>query len=154
LPQRVVECTALEMRLQSTRKVRTILEALEFSLRTSKQEFLPELDSLSVEHVLPQQWKPEDWPLPAETPEAREARKRLLHSIGNLTLVTSGFNSSLSNEAFKVKRPEIAANSSLMLNAYFQKFQDTDSWNETAIVARADSLFDRARTIWPFPAKT
>jgi hypothetical protein len=136
---------------RSTRKVRTILEALEFSLRTSKQEFLPELDSLSVEHVLPQQWKPKDWPLPPENPGAPEARERLLHSIGNLTLVTPGFNSSLSNEAFKKKRPEIAANSSLMLNAYFQRFQDTDSWDEATIVARADSMFDRARAIWPYP---
>jgi hypothetical protein len=136
---------------RSTRKVRAVLEALEFSLRTSKQEFLPELDSLSVEHVLPQQWKPGDWPLPAETPGAPEARERLLHSLGNLTLVTPGFNSSLSNDGFKIKRPEIAANSSLMLNAYFQKFQDTDSWNEATIVERANSLFDLARTIWPFP---
>ncbi|MFZ2155750.1 MAG: HNH endonuclease family protein, partial [Bradyrhizobium sp.] len=138
---------------RNSRKVRAILEALEFSLRTSKQEFMPELDSLSVEHVLPQGWKPQDWPLPADTAEAKEARARLLHSLGNLTLVTSGFNSSLSNVAFSLKRPELAANSSLMLNAYFQKFKDADPWDEETIVARAESLFGRACTIWPYPAK-
>jgi hypothetical protein len=137
---------------RSTRKVRAVLEALEFKLRTSRQEFVPELDSLSVEHVLPQQWKPEDYPLPADTPEAKEARARLLHSIGNLTLVTSGFNSELSNKAFKVKRPELAANSSLMLNSYFQHLKDEDSWDEMSIVARADSLFGRACMIWPYPS--
>lgn len=136
---------------RNTRKVRTVLEALEFSLRTARQEFLPDLDELSVEHVLPQGWKPTDWPLPADSPEAREARQRLLHSIGNLTLVTPGFNSSLSNVAFRLKRPEIAANSSLMLNAYFQKFADTDTWDEASIVARAETLFERARAVWPHP---
>lgn len=136
---------------RSTRKVRAILEALEFSLRTSKQEFLPELDSLSVEHVLPQGWESEKWPLKADTSQVRESRARLLHSIGNLTLVTPGFNSSLSNEAFKDKRPEIAANSSLMLNSYFQQFQNTDSWDDIEIIGRAESLFETARTIWPYP---
>ena len=137
---------------RNTRKVRAVLEALEFAQRSAKQEFAPELNALSVEHVLPQQWKPEDWPLPADTPEAREARTRLLHSIGNLTLVTPAFNSALSNETFKVKRPEIVANSSLVLNAYFQKFKDDDVWNEETIVARAGSQFAYAIKIWPYPA--
>ena len=136
----------------NTRKVRTVLEGLEFALRTSKQEFIPELESLSVEHILPQQWKLEDYPLLEDTTKAREERSRLLHSIGNLTLVTPGFNSALSNEAFRVKRPEIAANSSLMLNAYFQKLADADSWNEEAIIARAESLIPYALTMWPYPA--
>jgi hypothetical protein len=137
---------------QNTQKVRAILEALEFALRTSKQEFMPELDSLSVEHVLPQKWKPEDYPLTADNAEEREKRKRLIHSIGNLTLVTPGFNSSLSNEPFRIKRPEIAANSSLMLNAYFQQFKDTHPWNEDSIVVRAQALFPLALKIWPYPS--
>ncbi|UPJ74104.1 DUF262 domain-containing protein [Bradyrhizobium sp. 187] len=135
----------------STRKVRTILEGLEFALRTSKQEFLPDLDDLSVEHILPQKWKLQDYPFP-DTTEAREARSRLLHCMGNLTLVTRGFNASLSNEAFRIKRPEIAANSSLMLNSYFQKVADADSWDEKAIIARAESLFPLALKTWPYPA--
>jgi hypothetical protein len=137
---------------RSTRKVRAVLEALEFSLRTAKQEFLPELELLSVEHVLPQEWKAEDYPLPADTSEAKEARKRLLHSLGNLTLVTPGFNSSLSNKAFNIKCPELIANSSLMLNAYFQRFKPDDKWGESSIIARADSLFGRALSIWPYPS--
>lgn len=136
---------------QSTQKVRAILEALEFSLRTSKQEFMPELDSLSVEHVLPQKWKLEDHPLTVDNAETREARRHLIHSIGNLTLVTPGFNSSLSNEPFRIKRPEIAANSSLMLNAYFQQFNDADPWNENSMIARAKTLFPLALKIWPRP---
>jgi len=39
-----------------------------------------------------------------------------------------------------------------MLNSYFQKFKDSDPWNETTVVTRAESLFDRARALWPHPA--
>src|SRR3546814_11801134 len=44
----------------STRKVRSILEGLELAMRSSKQEFLPEFDPLSVEHVSPQGWQAAD----------------------------------------------------------------------------------------------
>lgn len=140
---------------KNTRRVRAVLEGLELGLRTFKQEFLPALAPLSVEHVLPQGWQPADYPLPSQTPEAEAARFQLLHSLGNLTLVTQAFNSELSNKAFAVKRPELAANSSLMLNAYFQKLTDQDAWDETKIVARATSLFPIATQVWPcsVPAK-
>ena len=84
--------------------------------------------------------------------EAREARGRLLHSIGNLTLVTPTFNSSLSNSAFRIKRPELAGQSRLALNAYFQKLSDDHVWNEGAITARAGHLFTKALRVWPCPA--
>jgi hypothetical protein len=149
---KVAWCRRQLYRGSNTRKVRAILEGLEFALRTSKQEFMPELDDLSVEHILPQKWRPADYPLPDDTAEAREERSRLLHSIGNLTLVTPGFNSALSNEAFRIKRPEIASNSSLMLNAYFQKLADADSWNEKSIIARSEILIPYALRTWPHPA--
>lgn len=135
----------------NTRRVRAVLEGLETGLRNSKQEFLPDLEALSVEHVLPQGWEDSTYPLPSDTPEARATRLRLLHSIGNLTLVTPGFNSALSNEAFDKKRPEIAANSSLMLNAYFQTQPVDGDWREDAIVARAKSLFSLAKSVWALP---
>jgi hypothetical protein len=136
----------------NTRRVRAVLEGLELALRTRNQEFVPELSELTVEHVLPQKWNVPNYPLPNDNPEARAARWRLMHSIGNLTLVTGGFNSALSNEAFCRKRPEIAANSSLMLNAYFQRLRDEDAWDETAILARAGELFSIALRAWPFPS--
>jgi Protein of unknown function DUF262/Protein of unknown function (DUF1524) len=136
----------------NTRRVRAVLEGLETGLRNSKQEFLPDLEPLSVEHVLPQSWDDSTYPLSADTPEVRATRLRLLHSIGNLTLVTPGFNSALSNEAFAIKRPEITANSSLMLNAYFQKHPDDGIWGEEAIVDRAGYLFKTANAVWALPA--
>jgi hypothetical protein len=151
---REFETAWLQRRLyegSNTRRVRAVLEGLETGLRNSKQEFLPDLEPLSVEHVLPQGWNDSTYPLSADTPEARATRLRLLHSAGNLTLVTPGFNSALSNEAFEVKRPEITANSSLMLNAYFQKHPDDGIWGEEAIVARAENLFKTANAVWALP---
>lgn len=135
---------------RNTGKVRAVLEALELSMRGSKQESLVLPDGLTVEHVLPQQWQTH-WPLVEDTPENQERRSRLLHSIGNLTLVTQAFNSALSNEPFAVKRQEIVTTSLLMLNTHFQRYDDNHAWDEDEIVARADSLFAYALKIWPMP---
>jgi hypothetical protein len=135
----------------NTRKVRAVLEALELAYGEYDKEFSFEFDTLSVEHVLPQKWRAADYPLTTDTTEGRATRARLIHSIGNLTLVTPRFNTALSNEAFEVKRPAIVAESKLGLNAYFQSPPYDDVWDEKAIVARAETLFQRALRIWPHP---
>ncbi|MBF8651543.1 DUF262 domain-containing protein [Pseudomonas putida] len=135
---------------RNTSKVRAVLEALELSMRGSKQETLVLPDGLTVEHVLPQKWQT-NWPLAEDTPENQERRRRLLHSIGNLTLVTQAFNSALSNEPFAVKRQEIVTTSLLMLNMHFQAFGENDGWEEEQIVSRADKLFSYALSLWPRP---
>ena len=48
-------------------------------------------------------------------------------------------------------RPEIAKQSSLRLNVYFQDFLDSDPWNEEVILKRGQDLFDVACTVWPYP---
>lgn len=135
---------------RNTSKVRAILEALELANRTAKQEFTSLPDGLTVEHVMPQKWET-NWPAPVGEKAALEQRSRLIHSIGNLTLVTQEFNSSLSNEAFRTKRPEIVGTSLLTLNAYFQKLSDNDVWDEGAIVSRATALWPKAKAIWKRP---
>ena len=135
---------------KNTSKVRAILEALELGRRTTKQELLPLPDGLTVEHVMPQKWET-NWTIADKSAEALANRKRLLHSIGNLTLVTSSFNSALSNEAFAVKRPEIVTTSLLMLNTYFQQFADQDIWDEAKIVDRAEAMFPLAKAVWARP---
>lgn len=135
---------------KNTGKVRAILEALELGRRTNKQELLPLPDGLTVEHVMPQKWEA-NWSITDSSAKALADRKRLLHSIGNLTLVTSSFNSALSNEAFSVKRPEIVTTSLLMLNTYFQQFTNQDIWGEAKIVDRAAAMFPLAKSIWTRP---
>lgn len=142
-------CARSLYRGRNTKAVRAILEAIELNGRSSRQEY-QSLPELSVEHVLPQKWEAH-WPLSEASPEQKLTRERLLHSIGNLTLVTQEFNSSLSNEAFRVKRKEIVTKSLLRLNAYFQSYSDDDVWDEPEIIRRAESLVSAAKSIWARP---
>lgn len=76
-------------------------------------------------------------------------RPLLMHSLGNLTLLTQPLNSAVRHGPFSVKRPAIASQSQLLLNSYFQKFVDTDSWDETTIVERGKVLATLALEVWP-----
>jgi hypothetical protein len=132
-------------------KVKAILEALEMALRSDKQEWQDLPMTLTVEHVLPQNGSPTDWPVDDPSDEGRATRQRLLHSIGNLTLVTPQFNSALSNAPFSEKRKEIVTTSLLNLNTYFQKFAEDPIWDESRIKTRSEELFELAKGIWPHP---
>lgn len=130
-----------------------LLEAVDRAMRTSKQEAVTINGKLTVEHVLPQQWEPPAWPDPPadagnEDESAIERRARLLHSMGNLTLLTQELNSSVSNGPFATKRPEIALQSVLRLNTYFQEVL---IWDEAEILKRGEKLLEHAKRIWPRP---
>jgi hypothetical protein len=136
-------------RLQ-VRGIRMILMALEGKLTTRLQEIIAYRPNLSVEHVLPVGWK-QNWPAPSEelaTPEetAEEVRGRLLHTFGNLTLLTQPLNSKNSNAAYTTKQRLITKESALRLNAHFH---DAHSWDEAAILRRAEEMFNTATSIWP-----
>jgi hypothetical protein len=132
-----------------------VLSAIDQTLRSSKQEAITIDGPLTVEHVLPQGWEPPAWPEPPESETrsesdetAIERRGRLLHSLGNLTLLTQALNSSVSNGPYDEKRPEIASQSALRLNTYFQ---EALTWDEAVIQSRGRILFDHAKSIWPYP---
>lgn len=137
-------------RLQ-VRGIKMILMALEVQLTTGLQEvdarYRP---NLSIEHVMPVEWR-RNWAAPTDdlgTPEEgpEEVRDRLLHTFGNLTLLTQPLNSKNSNAGYAHKRRLIKKESALRLNAYFQ---DVEQWDEAAIQIRASDMLDTARSIWP-----
>jgi hypothetical protein len=150
-----LEDTPIDLLLRKN-QVNMILRALELGMRTTKQEDLKLPDGLTVEHVLPQSYTPDNWPFPADHPEGEfgetkeRRRTRFLYSLGNLTLLTQPMNSTVSNGPFRTKRPEIAK-SLLLLNAYFQGFDDEDSWDERDIAERGGALGDTALKVWPRP---
>jgi len=139
------------------RRVRLVLTALELASRTSLQEALPLLinNSLTIEHIMPRGFKPEEWPYPEqETIDRKEQESRrwtLLHSLGNLTLLTQPLNSEVSNGPFRIKRPEITKQSLLILNSYFQRFSDGDRWDEDTIIERGKRLAELALRVWEHP---
>lgn len=139
------------------RRVRLALTALELASRTPRQEALPLpiTNSLTIEHVMPQGFKPEEWPYPSgdnlDEKEKETRRRTLLHSIGNLTLLTQPLNSEVSNGPFSVKRPEITKQSLLILNSYYQRFTNTDIWDENRILDRGNLLAGQALKVWDYP---
>lgn len=150
--------------LQHSRTVH-ILRRLSDSYLTTKTEHISVESPLTVEHIMPQQWV-ENWPLEdgskgltdveiwsaEDRNEPRvamsEERNRILHTVGNLTILTQELNASMSNSAWQVKGPALLKSSLLPINL---QLQGVEKWNEITIKERADELFSRAIQIWPRP---
>jgi hypothetical protein len=133
-------------------RLRMLLEALDEQVRSNKAEPYQIKTKLTIEHLLPQSWQ-EHWPLaePEGTEQYEQAaarREQLMHTLGNLTLVTKRLNPAMSNSPWEKKRPELLAHSAINLNRYFQ---EVERWDEVAIVKRAELLFEAAKKIWPGP---
>ena len=162
-----------EMYVESRSAVsRSILTALNDQRRTVFTEG-ERPSGLEVEHLLPQsaaKTKTDDYPLPSaeslddddrsllekvqleeyEDESDEERRRRLIHTVGNLTLLTSKLNKAISNGPFDKKVQEIKKHSILFLN---HSFGHQESWNEMDIVRRSLELFGDAKKIWPRPAR-
>ena len=136
-------------------RIRLVLEALEQELRMSKTEDVRFNVALQIEHFLPQNWA-EHWPLPEPLPagaDAQEAKGRrgvLLHTFGNLGLLTKSLNPSVSNGPWETKSAEILEHSALNLN---RKACDLPVWDEAAIRRRGEALFTAVCRVWSHPGK-
>ena len=135
-------------------KVRAVLEALELALQSSKSPTLNLTEKLTIEHVMPQTWRT-FWPLPDDAKtdalveqKASAKREIILNTLGNLTLITGAFNSSLQNAAWSSKGPELRKYGKLNLTQYFHG-DAAEDWNEEAILTRTKYLFEKLLKIWP-----
>ncbi len=75
-------------------RLRIILEGIEQGLRTKFTECKSPPKNLTIEHVMPQAWR-DNYPLSSVSDP--EERDRIIHTLGNLTLVTRPLNSTMSN---------------------------------------------------------
>lgn len=153
-----VKTVPLYRNILRSERLQDILWELELGRRTKFNVHVPRPDSMSVEHVLPQSW-PTHWPLgdgrtaPTDRVTGADedmlgqisARERLVHTLGNLTLITVPANSAASNSAFGTKS-EWLKQSLLALNL---EILERPSWDEAEIEGRAARLGDLAVTIWP-----
>jgi len=112
-----------------------------------RKERVP-VDEYTIEHILPQneslsaEWRS------ALGNEWRRVQEQYLHTLGNLTL--TGYNSEYSDRPFPEKRDMTGgfAQSPLRLN---EGLREVATWNEEAIVSRAERLAERAVSVWPAP---
>ena len=140
----------------SRARLRLILEAVEDHLRAlqGKSESLcPK--NLTIEHLLPVSWSDENWPY-AGSIQNREERRVLLHTLGNLTLVNTKLNPSLSNSPWSEKRVGLAEHSTLHLNKVLAHpaiapdgYSWYEEWNDDKIRERGEWLAGHLCRIWP-----
>lgn len=148
-------------------RLSAVLRSVEEFLRSSssKHEDLSLPGGLSIEHVMPQEWRTfwdED---PQLNPEDATRRDQLIHTIGNLTLVTQSLNSSLSNRPWtdhaskglkqgghenKGKRSLLSAFSLLVLNKTILDGHP-EAWTEEDITKRSDEIVSVITEVWRGP---
>lgn len=118
-----------------------ILERLEEDFDDKERvDFAP----LEIEHIMPQTLTPE-WRELLDGSE--EKHRRLMHTLGNLTL--TGHNPELSNFPFRRKQ-ELYEKSRIAMN---KEVAETSSWGEAEILARGQTLAQRAVRLWPGPTR-
>jgi len=134
-------------------RIRMILEAIEDNARgwigssSSKAGMRVKRGSYAIEHVMPQRWQA-NWPLGNYEEQDRETQ---LQTIGNLTLLTTKLNSSVSNSPWSSKSAELTKHDVLLMNKQIQEL-GMNGWTEDLIKARTYSLIEKIISIWPVPA--
>lgn len=135
-------------------RLRMILEAIEDNRRgfnTSRplHEQRVVRGKCTVEHLMPQEWIP-NWPIVSQD-EAVRKRDAIIHTLGNLTLITQALNSKVSNGPWlgeNGKREALIANTSLKIT---QEVVSESEWTEAKIAARTEQMIEDVVTIWPVP---
>ena len=133
-------------------RLRMVLEGIEGDLRTEKADSGLPRGKLTIEHVMPKQWR-DHWgdvkaKLGDEDEDPLARRDRLVHSIGNLTLVHRKLNAAMSNAGLADKRAALDEHSTLFLNKDLLR-HSRRGWDEDSIARRARRLWQAAVNVWP-----
>lgn len=138
-------------------RLRIVLEGIEEELRTPMAETREVPRGLTIEHIMPQKWQ-QNWPFTVASTDSNEAvarhenRNRIIHSIGNLTLVNFRLNPSLSNLPWPDKQRILDDHTTLFLNKKLLQ-EAPNEWNEDAIADRSLQLARLACRVWPTAQK-
>ncbi|WP_447601730.1 GmrSD restriction endonuclease domain-containing protein [Nitrospira sp. Nam80] len=140
-------------------RLRMVLEAIEDHLRGWKdgQQALGgervARGQFVIEHVMPRKWQSR-WPLENGVQEDSE-RDALVHTLGNLTLLTGRLNSKVSNGPWigdEGKSHAIKGHDVLFLNRRILNIAGRcGQWNDDAIRQRTQQLIETIIEIWPVP---
>ncbi|WP_395152756.1 DUF262 domain-containing protein [Ilumatobacter sp.] len=136
-------------------RLRMILEAIEDRRRgwpSASMGFSERVmrGTYNIEHVMPVSWE-KHWPLPQTV--ADFDRNQMIHTLGNLTLLTARLNTKVSNGQWagaNGKRAALVEHDVLKLNRTFIDGFHED-WTDTDIEARTATLTDELLAVWPVP---
>ena len=105
-------------------------------------------DIINIEHIFPQdskKWKQALEESGVSTNVTFDDMKEWLNTIGNLSIVNSKDNSSLSNKVFIEKQKILEEKSYLKIN---KMLYETDTWTVKEIKERAKKIIDYIDKIW------
>ena len=151
-------------------RLAVVLGAVEEYRRAQESKYgtMPLPTGLTIEHIMPQKWR-EHWRSnPPLTADEEQYRDRLVHSLGNLTLVTQSLNSSLSNrpwtdeEAASLKDGGQAGKGKWSILNQFNLIvlnkdvldHHRDQWTEADIASRTAEIAAAITKVWPGPDQT
>ncbi|MBX3057804.1 MAG: HNH endonuclease, partial [Anaerolineae bacterium] len=121
-----------------------ILETINRHLSMGTGAFTQLDGAATIEHIMPQnpsdEWK-------QAIGDSLMQDYELLHTLGNLTLVTQEWNSALSNAPFSEKKAKLKRHGLLLNTLYFTNAPD--NWDGEAIRDRAAYLAEQIVAIWP-----
>lgn len=134
---------------------RGVLYFIETKLQQSEKSAtqLLGLDRYHLEHLMPKKWETH-WKLPDASQEAKDARSKILLTLGNLAIIRPSLNASIKNADWATKK---SGNSTRNpgLEHYASGLETmvdclkVDDWNEQEIENRAKDLCKKAMKIWP-----
>lgn len=134
-----------DKRIQTRQKINLVLETINRHLSKGSGGYTQLDANPTIEHVMPQTlshaWKEalgEEW---------QDTYRDYLHTLGNLTLVTQEWNSSLSNAPFTDKKKKLESHALRLNSDYFSKY--IPQWNKNSIRTRAEFLAQHILQIWP-----
>lgn len=122
---------------------RYILRTLELQARGESQPELvvnEDVTSVNLEHILPKNAKPSDWPT-----FASDDQKAYVHRIGNHALLQTGPNGRIGNKGWGIKKPILAVSSFELTKAAAAE----SDWTSSTIEARQQYLATLAVLAWP-----
>lgn len=127
-------------------RIGMVLGAVNAAWNSTKTEQVTFTSALEIEHLLPRGWR-DHWDLPPGDPrEQADVRDNILHTIGNLTLITGTLNKDVSNGPWLKKRVAILEHSALNLNRDLPEV-----WDHEAIAARSLRIAETVCSLWLGP---
>ena len=147
-------------RLLTRGRLRLVLEGIEENLRADKAEIQDAPRNLTIEHIMPRGWR-HHWRDPYADAEGLDKEEQLelvrkrdhvIHTIGNLTLVTKRLNTKLSNAPWDSKQKTLGESSVLFLNKVLLD-NPAEEWNECVIEERSKKLSRIVAEVWPYADK-
>lgn len=136
----------------ANKKALAILYLLETSIREGKPHAtkLYSFERYTLEHIMPRSWK-ENWQLHGSY--TADDREDAVYCLGNLAILPSKLNTSISNASWSDKKDGKGKN--LGISHYAADIESLAMvitqpvWNEDTISNRADWIAEKVNEIWP-----